>query len=68
MGNPTFPVRTSAETLLLKGKWILLENADYRRLKTSLEKFISNSCNDFFIYSEVKIIEDEFIKKSIVIL
>jgi len=47
---------------------LLLENSDFRELRKSLEQVVKNSCNDFFIYSNTRTIDDEFIEKSIAIL
>ena len=65
--NPELPVRTVYETAFKSETWLLLENITYRELKKTLHKSINNSCNDFFIYSDIKTIDDEFLQKSILI-
>ena len=50
------------------GTTICLQNIDFQELKITINKFLPNSCIDYFIYSEIKIIKDEFIQESIVIL
>ncbi len=50
------------------GTTICLQNIDFRDLKKALLKTIPNSCIDYFIYSDIKTIEDDFIQKNITIL
>lgn len=48
-------------------KWgsIYLDNATFCEFREFIKKFISVSCKDFFIYSPLKTIDDEFVKKRI---
>ena len=46
---------------------ILIENVDYRKLKRKLRNSMSNCCGDFFINSDVKVLDYDFIQKSILI-
>lgn len=47
-------------------KWgsIYLDNATFCAFREFIKKFISVSCKDFFIYSPLKTIDDEFVKKT----
>ena len=45
--------------------WYSLSNKDFRELQNILHSKVSNSCNDFFIRSNLKTFDDEYIKKSI---
>lgn len=56
------PSRLSA-----RGSKVCIQNKDYQILKKALSSFWPNSCNDFFIYSDIKIINDGFVRKSIVL-
>ncbi|MCF8462134.1 MAG: hypothetical protein K9G46_15535 [Flavobacteriales bacterium] len=50
------------------GLTVCLQNMDYQELKITLSKSLPNSCNDFFIYSNNKTIDDDYLQKDIVIL
>ena len=66
--NPELPVRLMVQLPWEKAAvWLLLENVDFRELRKVLQKSISTSCNDFYLYSDTKIIDDDFIEKDIVI-
>lgn len=45
--------------------WYSLSNKDFRELQNILHSKVSNSCNDFYIRSNLKTFSDEYIKKSI---
>ena len=49
------------------GSTVCLQNKDYIELKKLLSNVLPSSCNDFYIYSELKNFSDEFIQKDIVI-
>jgi len=46
-------------------KWYTLTNKTYRNLKNILVQYVNSVCNDFYIYSPFKIIDDEFLAKII---
>ena len=45
-----------------------LNNKKFRQLRNVLQVSLNNCCNDFYIFSNIKTIDDEFVKKSIIIL
>ncbi len=45
-----------------------LNNKKFRQLRNVLQVSLNNCCNDFHIFSNIKTIDDEFVKKSIIIL
>lgn len=66
--TPEPPVRYKLKFFNKNNSWLKLENASFNSLREILHKVMKNSCYDFYIHSDVKIIDDEFIKKSILIL
>lgn len=65
LNNPQKPVRTFLEIIIEDGKWYRLCNVTFRDLKSILQKCLVNPCEDFYIHSPLKIIDDEFLKKII---
>lgn len=65
LNNPQKPVRTFLEIIFEDGKWYRLCNVTFRDLKSILQKCLVNPCEDFYIHSPLKIIDDEFLKKII---
>lgn len=51
--------------MILLPNWYSLSNKDFRELQNILHSKVSNSCNDFYIRSNLKTFSDEYIKKSI---
>jgi hypothetical protein len=74
LAKPKQPHYTKVHTP--DGSTVCLQNKDYKELQKALSlsknlkasPVIPNSCNDFFIYSDIKIFKDEFIQKIILIL
>ena len=65
---PEPPVRYKLIFFNKNNSWLKLENASFNSLREILHKVMKNSCYDFYIHSDIKIIDDEFIKKNILIL
>ena len=65
--NPKNPVRFYLTSLLKEGEWEKLNNKVFRSLRIILQKSITNCCVDYYILSPIKTIDDEFIKRSIII-
>ena len=65
LNKPQKPVRTFLEIIFNDGKWYKLNNKTFRDLKGILQKCLVNPCEDFYIHSSLKTIDDEFLKKII---
>ncbi len=65
--NAENPVRFYLKSLLKRGNWEKLNNKAFRDLRTILQKELQNCCIDFYVFSSIKTIDNEFVKKSIII-
>lgn len=65
--NAEKPVRFYLKSLLKRGNWEKLNNKAFRDLRTILQKELQNCCIDFYVFSSIKTIDNEFVKKSIII-
>lgn len=65
--NVEKPVRFYLKSLLKRGNWEKLNNKAFRDLRTILQKELQNCCIDFYVFSSIKTIDNEFVKKNIII-
>lgn len=61
--DPEVPSRFAIST-----NKVCVQNIDYKELQDALKSTLPDSCKDFFIYSEMRVFDDDFLGKDILII